>query len=152
MPKRQPPSGEKIDVDQLAFKLHSAMLHMMRRVRREDDAFGLSAPRMSALSVVYFGGPRTIGEIAHMEQVSPPTMTRMVAGLEADGFVRRQPSPTDGRSVLVHATSKAKRVMEQGRSRRVAFLANKLREVEPDALRALDRSSDELHRIYEDSR
>jgi DNA-binding MarR family transcriptional regulator len=152
MARRQPPASTNIDVDQLAFKLHSAMLHMMRRVRREDDAFGLSAPRMSALSVVHFGGPRTIGEIARMEQVSAPTMTRLVAGLEEDGFVRRQPSPTDGRSVLVHATAKAKRVMEQGRSRRVAFLARKLHELDPEALAALDRSSDELHRIYEDSR
>ena len=152
MPKSQPPASTTIDVDQLAFKLHSAMLHMMRRVRREDDAFGLSAPRMSALSVVHFGGPRTIGEIARMEQVSAPTMTRLVAGLEEDGFVRREASPTDGRSVLVHATAKGKRVMEQGRSRRVAFLARKLRELDPDALGALDRSSNELHRIYEDSR
>src|SRR5262245_46410657 len=126
MPKRQPPVRDEIDVDRLAFKLHSAMLHMMRRVRREDAAFGLGAPRMSALSVVHFGGPRTIGEIARMEQVSAPTMTRLVAGLEEDGFVCREASPTDGRSVLVHATPKGKRVMEQGRSRRVAFLARKL--------------------------
>jgi DNA-binding MarR family transcriptional regulator len=151
MRKRQPPPGDEIDVDRLAFKLHSAMLHMMRRVRREDDEFGLSAPRMSALSVVYFGGAHTIGEIARMEQVSAPTMTRLVAGLEEDGLVRREASLTDGRSVLVHATAKGKRVMEQGRSRRVAFLAQKLGALDPAALAALDRSSDELDRIYEDS-
>jgi DNA-binding MarR family transcriptional regulator len=151
MAKRQPPVGD-IDTEQLAFKLHSAMLHMMRRVRREDDAFGLSAPRMSALSVVHFGGPRTIGEIARMEQVSPPTMTRLIAALEADGLVRRTTAPADARSVLIEATARGRRVMEQGRSRRVAFLARRLRELDASTLAALSSASDALHRIYEANR
>jgi DNA-binding MarR family transcriptional regulator len=152
MPKRQPPASDEIDLDRLAFDLHSAMLHMMRRVRREDDAFGLSAPRMSALSVVHFGGPRTIGEIARMEQVSAPTMTRLVAGLEADGYVRRQPSPTDGRATVIHPTAKGKRVMEQGRTRRVTFLARQLRSLDPSTLAALVTASTALHSIHESSR
>jgi DNA-binding MarR family transcriptional regulator len=152
MPKRQPPASDEIDLDRLAFDLHSAMLHMMRRVRREDDAFGLSAPRMSALSVVHFGGPRTIGEIARMEQVSAPTMTRLVAGLEADGYVRRQPSPTDGRATVIHPTAKGKRVMEQGRTRRVTFLARQLRSLDPSTLAALVTASAALHSIHESSR
>jgi DNA-binding MarR family transcriptional regulator len=152
MPQRQPPPGENVDIDRLAFDLHSAMLHMMRRVRREDDAAGLSAPRMSALSVVYFGGPRTIGEIARMEQVSAPTMTRLVAGLEADGYVRRQPSPDDGRATIILATPKGKRVMEQGRSRRVAFLARQLRALDSDTLAALVTSAGALQGIYEGAR
>ena len=79
-------------------------------------------------------------------------MTRLIAGLETDGYVRRTPSPTDARSVMIAATAKGKRVMEQGRRSRVAFLAAKLRELDVSALSALDRSSDELLRIYAESR
>jgi DNA-binding MarR family transcriptional regulator len=87
-----------------------------------------------------------------MEQVSAPTMTRLVAGLEADGYVRRQPSPDDGRATLIHATPKGKRVMEQGRSRRVAFLARQLRTLDPDTLTALVTSAAALHNIYDSAR
>lgn len=147
MASRQPPASE-IDIERLAFDLHSAMLHMMRRVRREDEAAGLSAPRMSVLSVVHFGGPRTIGEIARMEQVSAPTMTRLVAGLEADGYIRRERSRTDARATVIHATPRGKRVMEQGRSRRVAFLARQLRTLDAETLGALVTAAAALHAIY----
>jgi DNA-binding MarR family transcriptional regulator len=149
---RQAKGRPAINVEDLAFRLHSAMLHMMRRVRREDAAFGVSAPRMSALSVVHFGGPRTIGEIARAEQVSAPTMTRLIAGMERDGLVRRKPSPTDGRSVLISATAKGKRIMEEGRRNRVRFLASELRQANPATLRALSEASDALLAIYARSR
>jgi DNA-binding MarR family transcriptional regulator len=142
-------SSARTDVDELAFKLHAAMLHMMRRVRREDEASGISAPRMSALSLVGFGGSRTIGEMAAAEQVTPPTMTRLVQALEADGLVVRSPDPGDARVVRVRATAKGKRVMEQGRRRRVAFLAEKLASLPPRELAALDTASDTLMRLYE---
>jgi DNA-binding MarR family transcriptional regulator len=141
-------SSARTDVDELAFKLHAAMLHMMRRVRREDEASGISAPRMSALSLVGFGGSRTIGEMAAAEQVTPPTMTRLVQALEGDGLVVRSPDPGDGRVVRVRATAKGKRVMEQGRLRRVAFLAEKLASLPPRELAALDTASDTLLGLY----
>src|SRR6476661_10655355 len=80
-----------------AIRLHSAAIHLLRRLRREDDASGLSAPRLSALSVVVFGGPLTLGALAAAEQVRPPTMTRIVSALEAAGLVQREPGPRDGR-------------------------------------------------------
>jgi DNA-binding MarR family transcriptional regulator len=120
----------------------------MRRIRREDDALGLSAPRLSALSTVAFGEPRTLGEMARMEQVTPPTMTRMVASLDGDGLVKRAPDPADKRVVWVEATAKGRRLIEQGRRQRVAFLADHLVEL-PAADRALlDQASDLMHRIY----
>jgi DNA-binding MarR family transcriptional regulator len=124
----------------------------MRRVRREDETFGLSAPRMSALSCVVFGGPRTLGELAAMEQVSAPTMTRLVLGLERDGFVTRQTAADDRRVVRVSPTRKGKQLLESGRSRRVEFLALKLADLSSDEVETLSRASDIMIRMYEESR
>src|SRR5262249_43449149 len=121
--KRQSPTTAPAShVENVAFQLHSAMLHMMRRVRREDEALGLSAPGMSALSCVAFGTPRTLGQLAEMEQVAKPTMTRLVDGLEAGGFITRRGDGEDGRVVWIEATARGRRVIHEGRRRRVAFL------------------------------
>lgn len=135
-------------VGEFAFQLHSAVLHLMRRIRHEDDALGISAPRLSALSTVAFGEPRTIGQMASMEQVKPPTMTRMVAALEAEGLIRRWSDTSDRRVVWVEATSKGRSVIERGRERRVAFLAAHLTELDQSDLRALARASELMHEIY----
>ena len=109
-----------------ADRLHSASIHVLRRVAREDAASGLSSARLSALSVLVFGGARTLGELAAAEQVRPPTMTRIVRGLEADGLVGRKSDPGDGRVVRVHATAKGNRVLQRARERRIANLAERL--------------------------
>ena len=88
----------------LAERLHSAAIHLLRRLRAEDDASGLTAPRLSALSVLVFGGPRTVGELARAEQVRAPTISRLVAGLERDGLVRRERDPDDARVQRIRAT------------------------------------------------
>jgi DNA-binding MarR family transcriptional regulator len=113
--------------EHLADRLHSAAIHLLRRLRREDDASGLTAPRLSALSVIVFGGgPVTLGQLAAAEQVRPPTMTRLVNGLEAEGLVVRQPDPDDGRVTYIKATPKGQALLGAGRSRRVAVLAAQL--------------------------
>src|SRR5438105_10976364 len=106
-----------------ADRFHSAAIHALRHVRREDPATGLSAARLSALSVLVYGGPRTLGELAGAEQVRPATMTRIVQSLERDSYVRRESDPADGRVVRLRSTAKGGRVMQQGRQRRVASLA-----------------------------
>ena len=117
----QPPrAGSAGDV---ADRLHSAAIHLLRRLRREDDASGISAPRLSALSVVVFGGPLTIGQLATAEQVRVPTMSRLVTTLEADGLLRRMPDPSDRRVVRVAATAAGRTLLHAGRRRRVAALA-----------------------------
>src|SRR3954465_13222835 len=100
--KRTSPTREVQDV---ADRLHSAALHLLRRLRIEDDVLGVSPPRLSALSVVVFAGPLAIGALAAAEGVAAPTMTRLVDGLERDGFVRRRRDPADARGVLVEATT-----------------------------------------------
>jgi DNA-binding MarR family transcriptional regulator len=95
----------------------------LRHVRREDPATGVPPAQLSALSVLVFGGPHTLGELAAAEQVRPPTMTRIVQGLESAGLVRRARDPEDLRVHRLHATSNGRRVMQRGRERRVANLA-----------------------------
>ncbi len=107
----------------LADRLHSAAIHLLRRLRREDDASGLSAPRLSALSVIVFGGPLPIGALAAAEQVRVPTMSRVVSSLEQDGLVRRVPDADDKRVVRIAATATGKALLQAGRARRVSALA-----------------------------
>src|SRR5437868_14909787 len=114
---------------ELADRLHSAAIHLLRRLRREDDASGLPAPQLSALSVIVFGGPLTLGELAAAEQVRPPTISKLVAALEADGLVARESDPADGRIVRVKATPRGSALLQEGRRRRVASLTASLREL-----------------------
>jgi DNA-binding MarR family transcriptional regulator len=106
-----------------ADRFHSAAIHALRHVRREDPATGVPPARLSALSVLVFGGPRTLGELAAAEQVQPPTMTRIVQALEQDGLVRRERDADDGRVHRLRATAKGRRVMQRGRERRIASMA-----------------------------
>jgi DNA-binding MarR family transcriptional regulator len=106
-----------------ADRFHSAAIHALRHVRREDPATGVPPAQLSALSVLVFGGPRTLGELAAAEQVRPPTMTRIVQGLEGAGLVRRGRDPDDGRVHRLNATARGRRVMQRGRERRVENLA-----------------------------
>jgi len=106
----------------VAEMLHGAAVRLLRRLRRADDATGLSAPRLSALSVLVFRGEMALGELARAEQVKPPTMTRLVAELEAAGLVQRRADPLDARGVLLRATGKGRKLLQQGRESRLALL------------------------------
>ena len=125
-----------------ADRFHSAAIHALRFVAREDPASGLSAARLSALSVLVFGGPKTLGELAAAEQVRPPTMTGIVQALEQAGLVRRDADDRDGRVVLAHATAKGKRVLERARERRIAKLAERLSGLEEQELARVQEAAD----------
>jgi DNA-binding MarR family transcriptional regulator len=127
------------DAAALADQLHSAAIHLLRQLRKEDDASGLSAPRLSALSVVVFGGPLTLGELARAEQVKPPTMTRIVTGLEKEGLVKRKGDRGDRRLTRIEATAKGQKVLFAGRARRVEKLATAVRRMEKQELAELRR-------------
>jgi DNA-binding MarR family transcriptional regulator len=120
----------------VADRLHSAAIHLLRALRREDRALGVGPAQLSALSVLVFGGPRSIGALARAEQVRLPTMSRLVATLERDGLATRTPDPADGRASHVHPTARGRSVLRRGRARRVASLARHLEQL-PDADRAL---------------
>ena len=110
---------------QTADKLHSAAIHLLRRLRVRDRESGVGPAQLSALSVLVFGGPRSLGELADAEQVRPPTMSRIVSGLTAAGLVRRE-ATEDGRRVRLVATVKGTKILWEGRKRRVESLANAL--------------------------
>ena len=102
--------------------IHSAAIHLLRRVRTVDEEMGISPARASALSVLVFAGPRTLTELAGAEQVTPATMSRLVASMEREGLVRRERHEKDGRAIRLHATPKARRILERGRARRETYL------------------------------
>lgn len=120
----------------VADRLHSAAIHLLRALRREDAKLGVGPAKLSALSVLVFGGPRSIGALARAEQVRLPTMSRLVAALERDGLATRVPDPTDGRASHVYPTALGRSVLRRGRGRRVRTLARRLAAL-PEADRAL---------------
>jgi len=129
-----------------ADRFHSAAIHALRHVRREDPATGVPPAQLSALSVLVFGGPRTLGELAAAEQVRPPTMTRIVQGLESAGLVRRVRDADDGRVHWLHATAKGRRVMQRGRERRVENLATLLGRLPPDEVLRVSEAAELVER------
>ena len=135
------------EVEAVADRLHSAALHLLRRLRTEDDALGVSPPRLSALSVVVFAGPIGIGALAAAEGVAAPTMTRLVDGLEGDGLVRRRPDPTDARGVLVEPTATGKRILTKGRRQRVRTLAEGLADLTSEELADIRRGAELIERV-----
>jgi DNA-binding MarR family transcriptional regulator len=137
---RTRPVERRTDTREVADRLHSLAIHLLRRLRRVDVESRLTGPRLSALSVVVFGGPLTLSELASAEQVRRPTMTRLVQGLERGGYLRRIPDPTDGRVTRVAATPKGVRTMGEGRERRVAMLVTLLRGLSPRDLRVVRRA------------
>ena len=141
-PRARPNKSEREsaqdDAERTADRLHSAAIHLLRRLRREDATSGLSAPRLSALSVLVFGGPLTLGELANAEQVRPPTMTRLVTALEADGLVTREPDASDGRLTRIRATPNGRTLLLRSRARRVAALTAEVRALAPDEREVLD--------------
>jgi DNA-binding MarR family transcriptional regulator len=124
-----------------ADRIHSAAIHLLRRVREVDArAMGISPARASALSVLVFGGTCSLTELAEAEQVTPATMSKLVTALEREKLVRRYPDVNDARAIRLEATAKARCILERGRARRLDVLEGLLAEAsraEVDAVRAV---------------
>ena len=118
--------GHEAALGELAQHLHSIAIHLLRRLRRADDQMGLSGPRASALSVLVFGGPTSLAQLAKAEQVKPPTMARLVDALEAAGLARRAVDKRDLRAVRIQATAKGRKLLLEGRARRLQQLTKML--------------------------
>lgn len=130
-------SPRKTEIESVADRLHSAAIHLLRRLRRVDEASGLAGPRLSALSVLVFGGPMSLKALAAAEQVKPPSMSRLVAELSAAGLVRCEADASDGRAILITASSKGRRVLIKGRTRRLEMLGEWLAGISPAELHTL---------------
>jgi DNA-binding MarR family transcriptional regulator len=131
----------------VADALHSAAIHLLRGVRQEDARTGIGPARLSALSVLVFAGPMRLTDLALIEQVKPPTMTKVIAGLEAAGLVGRRADPEDARAVRLEATARGSRLLQQGRRRRVQRLAAALQTLTLDELDVLARSAAIIERV-----
>lgn len=131
---------------EIADQLHSAAIHLLRRLRVRDRESGIGPAQLSALSVLVFGGPRSLCELAEAEQVRPPTMSRIVAGLERAGLVRRHPTE-DGRRFRLAATAKGTKIMWEGRRRRVESLARALSTLSESDLQQLATANQLLRQL-----
>jgi len=136
------------EIEQLASRLHSASIHLLRHVRKADTATGEGPARLSALSVLVFAGPMTLGRLAAAEQVKPPTMTRIAAGLEKSGLAQRVSDEADARRVTIAATAKGRQLLLAGQRRRVEALARELREMSSKDLRSLREAMDVLEKVF----
>lgn len=142
-PKKKPDARDAFEI---ADRLHSAAIHLLRRLRVRDLASGIGPAQLSALSVLVFGGPRSLGELAEAEQVRPPTMSRIIAGLESEGLVRRHETQ-DKRRVRLEATTKGTKILYEGRKRRVEALTSALSGLSPAELGQLGTLGELLQRV-----
>jgi DNA-binding MarR family transcriptional regulator len=142
----------KISPDAEAYRigdlLHSAAIHLLRKVRAQDRGAGIGPAQLSALSVLVFGGPRSLKELAEAEQVRPPTMSRIVVGLERTGLVRRK-TTDDKRRMLLEATARGVKILQAGRRRRVEMLVGVLREFSRDELHQAADAAEFMRKLIE---
>jgi DNA-binding MarR family transcriptional regulator len=131
----------------VADDLHSAAIHVLRGVRQEDERTGVGPARLSALSVLVFAGPMRLTRLAGIEQVKPPTMTKVIAGLEAAGLVRRRADAQDGRAVRLEATRRGITLLQEGRRRRVERLASALESLTLEEVDVLARAAAIMERL-----
>jgi DNA-binding MarR family transcriptional regulator len=145
--KKRPPA----EIAAIADRLHSAAIHLLRRVRKQDAATGEGPARLSALSVLVFGGgPMTLGQLAQAEQVRPPTMSRIVSGLEHSRLVERTADAKDARRVRIRATPSGERLLHEGRRRRIEYLARHLDGLSRKELATLEEAIQLLEGILRD--
>jgi DNA-binding MarR family transcriptional regulator len=136
-----PPRRETAD------RIHSASIHLVRRVREVDHAaMGLSPARASALSVLVFGGARSLRQLAEAERVTPATMSKLVSAMEEERLVRRYPDVNDARSIRIEATRKGRRILERGRERRLDLLEQLLADASEAEIAAVHTASSVVER------
>lgn len=118
-------------------RFHHLAIALLRRMRRVDEAHGLAGPRASALSVLVFRGPQSLGALAAAEGVKPPTMSRLVKAMQAEGLVATQ-AAADRRAVRIAPTARGRKRMLEGRDKRLAEIRRLLRGASPGERRALE--------------
>ena len=132
-----------------AGRLHSAAIHLLRRVRQQDAASGVGPAQLSALSVLVFAGPKTLGELAAAEQVKPPTMSRIVAGLQRSRLVEITRDPHDARRMSIRPAARGTRLLQKGRQRRIEYLAAHLGTLTRRELSQLRAAADILEKLLD---
>jgi DNA-binding MarR family transcriptional regulator len=132
----------------LADRLHSLAIHLLRRIKRGDEESGLSAPRLSALSVIIYRGPISLTELAKAEGVTAPTMTRLVQALVRGALVERNMNETDNRVVLLRATAAGRRTLDVARANRLAALEELLRRLDTGQAALVEQAVSTLEPLF----
>jgi DNA-binding MarR family transcriptional regulator len=136
---------------QLASRLRLAVMRLARILRQKAQD-PITPSQLSALVSVEREGPVTLGELASLESVQPPSMTRIVVALEERGLVVREADPADRRIARVHITATGRRLLEKNRSRKTAYLASRMRGMSAEDLDVLERAAALLERMTADER
>ncbi|MFY9907397.1 MAG: MarR family transcriptional regulator [Terriglobales bacterium] len=144
----KPPVPARFEV---ADRLHSAAIHLLRHARQQDVLAGVGPARLSALSVLVFGGPMALGQLAAAEQVKAPTMSRIVDGLKRSGLAKIETDASDARRIRVTATAKGERLLQQARTRRVERLAEILSGLPHGGLEMLLRAAELIEQIVKEA-
>ncbi len=131
---------------EVANRLHSAAIHLLRRARRTDPLTGVSPAQLSALSVL-MSGPKTLGDLAAAEQVRPPTMSRLVSEMERVGIARKVIDRDDARVIRVHATPKGLRALSRGRSMRIESIQLLIGQLDADELSNIERAVGTIEKV-----
>ena len=133
---------------EIAARLRLSATRLARRLRKEAGS-GLSPSQGSALAAVHNHGPLTLGALAEHERVAPPTITKVVAFLEAEGLVVRSADPTDGRVSRVTTTKAGDDLVGESRRRKTAWLTTQVGQLSADEQARLADALDVLDRLYE---
>nr|WP_250002503.1 MarR family transcriptional regulator [Actinoplanes sp. M2I2] len=142
-----PVTVDRGTADELAKKLREAIQRLNRRVRQARPVGDLTFSQLSVLTSLQLAGALTPRELADVERVQPPTMTKIIGKLEERGLVKRTPHPTDGRQVILSATDQGQAVYAQFERARNEWLATQLTALAPDERETLARASEILQKI-----
>ena len=140
-------TGGRVELHGDADRLHSAAIRLLRGLRRVDLESGLTAARLSVLSVLVFAGPQTVSGLADLEQVRPPTASRLLKEMEREGLVNRTGSKKDARLRIFYATARGRRLLETARRRRVQKLHAAIGSLSADESSALARAMDVIEKL-----
>jgi len=147
---------ERLDIplSERAAHLRTAIVRTARRLRQEAAAetTGLTPTSVAALATIERHGPMTPSEIAKVERVKRPTVTRTLGCLEREGLIDRTPDPADGRSALVSVNGSGRERLRRLRSRKNAYLARRMRDLSPEEVDTLERAAEILERMREGER
>ena len=134
-------------IEDIAAGLNSTAIHLIRRLKKQDSKLNVGPARLSALSVLVFGGPCSLAELAGYEQVTSATMSRIVSGLEENRLAIRKPSLDDARALKIEATGKGRQLMFKGQKARVNALVKELTLLGEKDLKCLQQAVQILKRV-----
>jgi DNA-binding MarR family transcriptional regulator len=147
---RVPTTAAPTDLVEIAARLRHGVGRLARRLRREGASPGPGQPQVSALTTIERHGTITMGALSTHEQVQPPTMTKIVAGLVDEGLVARAPDPLDRRIAWLTVTPEGRKLLGRRRRNMDSFLVKRLRGLPPEDVATLERAAEIIAELTEE--